>query len=379
MNKAEISEIKKQFSPDRCAIEKICTCYVGNEREKSLMSREAFLSLPEEEMYKYLAFFKKALTGVIGKNVINLEFPLSEELEDGRQTRLYRLLKSKLEDDGLLEEFYDRIIENYDNGGKYLILLISAVYDVPGKGKDNIELDDASDTMYSFIFCCVCPVELSKGELGYDPARDRIGELTQNWVVQAPDKGFLFPSFNDRASDLHELLYYSKKADDIQPEFIDAMFGIMSPLTAADQQDTFNALVSSTMGEEGDVSTMKNLHETLEEMAEDNEDNPEPVALSSPEVKKILQLSGIPDRNLEGFENRFEDIAGEDAQFMISNISNRKKFTIATPDIEIKVNPEYLDRIEARLVDGKECIVIEVDDHVVVNGVSVRTIANGTS
>ena len=36
MNKKEIAEIKKQFTPDRCAITRICGCYVNSEKEKQL-------------------------------------------------------------------------------------------------------------------------------------------------------------------------------------------------------------------------------------------------------------------------------------------------------------------------------------------------------
>ena len=34
MNKKEVAEIKKQFTPDRCAITRICGCYVNAEKEK---------------------------------------------------------------------------------------------------------------------------------------------------------------------------------------------------------------------------------------------------------------------------------------------------------------------------------------------------------
>ena len=36
MNKKEISELKKQFTPDNCTISRICGCYVDSEKEKRL-------------------------------------------------------------------------------------------------------------------------------------------------------------------------------------------------------------------------------------------------------------------------------------------------------------------------------------------------------
>ena len=125
MNKKEIAEIKKQFTPDRCSITRICGCYVDGEKNKKTELKEAFLSLSEEETFKYFDIFRKTLTGTIGKNLINMEFPLDQETEGGTQNFLMKLRKSKLTDDTLTEAFYDRIIENYDYGENYYIILTS--------------------------------------------------------------------------------------------------------------------------------------------------------------------------------------------------------------------------------------------------------------
>ncbi len=376
MNKVELSEIRKQFDLDRCTIENICTCYVGSEKEKKFISRESFLSLPEEEVHKYLAFFKKALTGTIGKNLVNLEFPLQEEMSGGKQELLLALRDSSLQDDELLESFYDRIIETYENPEKYCILLIYAVYDIPGKGTDGLEMEDASDDLYRYLLCCICPVILSKGTLGYDIANNRIGELPRDWVLQEPDKGFLFPSFADRTANIHELLYYTKKSGDLQPDFVNFVFGAEAPLSAEDQKDTFNLLVSDFLGEEGDLESMKNLHDTLTELVEENRENPEPLAIGKNEVKQLFRKSGMAEERMETFEDRFEDVAG-DAELMVQNLPGVKKFQISTPEIDIRVSPEYVERIEARLIDGRECLVIPVDDRVEINGVSVKTLSDG--
>ena len=44
MNKKEVSEIKKQFTPDNCAITRICGCYVDGEKNKKTQLKEAFLA-----------------------------------------------------------------------------------------------------------------------------------------------------------------------------------------------------------------------------------------------------------------------------------------------------------------------------------------------
>ena len=82
MNKKEVTEIKKQFTPSNCAITRICGCYVDGEKEKKTEMKDAFLSLPEEEMFKYFDIFRKSLSGTIGKNLLNMEFPLETESEE---------------------------------------------------------------------------------------------------------------------------------------------------------------------------------------------------------------------------------------------------------------------------------------------------------
>lgn len=62
MNKKEVLEIRRQFSPENCAITRICGCYVDHEKEKKMEMKKAFLSLPEEEAFKYFDIFKHTLS-----------------------------------------------------------------------------------------------------------------------------------------------------------------------------------------------------------------------------------------------------------------------------------------------------------------------------
>ena len=114
MNKKEVLEIRKQFTPENCTITRICGCYVDHEKEKKMEMKKAFLSMPEEEAFKYFDIFRHTLSGTVGKNLMTMEFPLDQELEGGAQELLLRLRDTKLTDDLLLEEFYDKVIENYE-------------------------------------------------------------------------------------------------------------------------------------------------------------------------------------------------------------------------------------------------------------------------
>ena len=286
MNKAETLEIKKQFTPDRCTIDHICGCYVDHEKNKRLTFRKAFGQIPEEEMFKYLDIFQHTLAGTFGKNLISLEFPLDQEQPGGTQDFLLTLRNSRLEDDELVDEFYDKIIANYVNGENYYIIVVHAVYDIPGITNDGIEMEDASDKIYDYILCSICPVKLSKAGLGYNESKNVIEDRFRDWVVEGPTKGFLFPAFIERDMDIHNMLYFTKKPDDLQPEFVEAMFGGRAPISAPEQKDIFDAVVQSTIGEEADYDVMKNVHDNLNQMIEDHEEDPEPLELSKNDIKQ---------------------------------------------------------------------------------------------
>lgn len=377
MNKAETLEIKKQFTPDRCTIDHICGCLVDHEKNKRLTFKKAFDSLPEEEIFKYLDIFQHTLAGTFGKNLISLEFPLDQEKAGGTQDFLLTLRNSKLEDDELVDECYDKIIANYVNGENYLILLIHAVYDIPGITNDGIMMEDASENVYDYMLCSICPVKLSKAGLGYNESKNAIEERFRDWVVDGPTKGFLFPAFIERNTDIHNMLYFTKKPDDLQPEFVEAMFGGRAPISAVEQKDIFDAVVQNTIGEDADYDIMKNIHDNLHDMIEDHAEDLEPLELKKEDVKQLLSDSGVPKERLDYFDDNYEKCAGEeDVPLLASNIASTKKFDIEAPYVVIKVDADRTDLVETKIVDGRQCLVIAVDDHIEVNGINVRTFMN---
>lgn len=372
MNKKEIAEIKKQFTQERCAITRICGCYVDGEKNKKTELKEAFLSLPEEEMFKYFAIFRKALSGTVGKNLLTMEFPLASEEAGGTQDFLMQLRASSLKDENLLEEFYDKIIENYYSVENYLILLIHAVYDIPGKSSDGEEMFDASDEVYDHILCCICPVTLSKPGLSYDEESNAFHTRICDRVVNMPDIGFLFPAFHDRSTDVHSLLYYAAKPEELRMEFVEPVLGCNLPLSAGDQKETFQTIVEETLGDACDYEVVKNIHEKLNEMIEEKKDEPDPVVLDRAEVKRLLEYSGVEEEKLSSFEEKYEEAAGTDTCFVASNVANTRQFEIKTPDVVVKVSPDRMDLVETKVINGRKCLVISLDNSVEVNGITIH-------
>lgn len=373
MTRKELSEIKSQYTLENCGILRLCGCYVDGERNKITQFNENFLNLPEEEKHKYFDIFKKTLSGTPGKNLIDMKFNVDAYADEGARTFLMNLRDSGLKDDRLLDEFYDRIINNYSYVGNYLILLINQVYDIPMVTTDNIEMEDASDEVYSYILCSICHVNLSKPGLGYDEEDNNFHDKKQNHMVDVPDVGFLFPAFNKRSADEDMTVFYTKDVSEFEDGLIDCLLDCVAPLPAKQQKETFTSLVSEAVGEEADLQVVKNIHANLEQIIEEKkQESPAPVMLDKNEMKNLLEKSGVKEEKLENFEEHFEMAAGEHGKLVASNVSSGKKFEVKTPDVVIKINSDKTDIVSTQVIDGRQCLVIQIDERLVVNGISVN-------
>ena len=205
MDKKAINEIKKLIRPDSC-IDRIRGCYVDEEGSVIRELHDSIAAMEKESLEKYCEILRSALSGKPGRNLFNMEFPLEEESEGGRQQLLYRLQRSELKSDELLTIFFNKIVGNFRCQTKYLILLVHGMYDVPAKSSDNVKMEDASDYVYPFLLCCICPVILAKEGLCYDEEACTFLDRNTSWAAQKPVCGFLFPAFNDRQSDIHSLM-----------------------------------------------------------------------------------------------------------------------------------------------------------------------------
>ncbi len=372
MNKREISEIKKQFKKDNNAITRICGCYVDAEKQIKTKLKEAFFALSEEEIFKYYEIFKKTLSGTLGKNLHNLEYSIHDEGPDSAHALLMKLREEKLTDDETVDAFYEKVIESYDYGENYYIILIHSAYDIPGKALDGEEMFDASDEVYHHILCCICPVKLSEPGLSYNEMTNAIEERPRDWWVQPPMTGFLFPAFNDRSTDIHGLLYFSKNPEELHTEFIEACLGAPSPISFKAQKEAFHEILTDTLGEECEYEIVRQIHETLAELEEEHKEDMEPVTLGKSQVRELLEKSGVQPEQLEHFDKAYEEAAGEDTAILLPAITGAGKFAVKTPDVDIKVNPDRLDLVETKFIDGRRFLVIAVEDNVEVNGMPVK-------
>ena len=383
MIKKEINEIKSLFDTlQECGILKLAGCYVNGEKEKVKTFSESFYNLPEEEMYKYLEIFRRTLAGTPGKNLLDMSFMSSEETQDRGKGLLNALKKSELKDDSLLEKFYDKVIENYNYVGNYLILLIHQAYDVPGMTTDGIEMDDASDEVYNYILCSICPMKLTKPGLGFDDDLGEIHTMRQIFAVELPDNGFLFPAFNDRSSDDDAILFSSRKTDLMQDAFLENVLDVTATLPAKQQKEGFTEFVSDVLGEESSFETVLSIQENLKEAVEDKkiEAAGETVYFDKETVRDVFEKSGVSNEKLETFDKKFDEQfdvqkTGErqvEAKLFADNVAPVRSFEVRNKSMVLRINSKHTDIIDTKVVDGKKCLVIELTEDMTVNGIPVE-------
>ena len=374
MNQKEISEIRKRFHPDKSAIAMIRGCYVNEKREIISTFNRPLMQLPQEEAEKYLAIFRRTLTGLPGKNLLTMSFRPDQVMEAPEHQLLSAMRNTALKVEEGVSTFYQRIIDSLEMEGNYLILLTYDAYDVPSRTRDVMKVDDASEEVFDYIVCAVCPVKLTKPALSYDATDNEFHDRELDWVVAAPQIGFMFPCFDDRAANIYDALYFTRDTQDIHEEFIDAVFHTDAPMPAAEQKETFQQLLEESVGEGLNLDVVQTVHEqicSLIETQKQDKENPMPT-VTKRDVRDALVQSGVSEERIDAFEEKYDEDFGAVIDLSAQNIVEPKKFEVRTPDVVIQVNPERGDLVETRVIDGQKYILIRASEEVTVNGIHIH-------
>ena len=288
--------------------------------------------------------------------------------------KLLMNLREDLKNEEYRTDLYQKIIENVHFDDGFLILLGCDRYDVPFKSKDDTIQADNSDETYTYLLCAVCPVKQTKPSLRYVAETKEFHDGGIAQVVSAPEAGFLFPAFDDRATNIYNALYYTKSPKDNHENLIQALFHVDPPKPAFEQKKSFEALLGSALAEECSLEVVQTVHDQLRQSIEMHKESKvaAPLLISKEEVKSALYSCGVSDSSLSKFSTQFDEVFGFEAELHPKNIIDNRKFEIATPDVSIKVTPECSDLIETRVIGGVKYLLIPADQTVEVNGVPIH-------
>ena len=372
MNEREISEIRRRFKPDKSNISQVRGCYVNDKGEILTQFTQSVNLMLEDEKEKVLAVLKKSLSGTLGKNLTDISFPTKQVME-GKEHKLLMALRSNLQDDEAAEQFFETVTKTVSMETNYLILLASDAYDVPYKGKDGGDFADGSDQVYRYILCSICPVKLSKSALSFHSQDQAFHNSKTDWIVGAPELGFLFPAFDDRSTNLYGALAYTRDTADNHEAFVEAIFGTQAPMAAAHQQESFQSMLGDALEDACSMEVVQSVHAQFSEMIQVHKESREkdPLLISKPEMEHILKTSGVQEERIKAFNEEFDDVFGAHADVSPRNLVNPKQFHVVTPDVKIQVAPDKRDLIETRVLGGVKYILIRAEEGVEVNGVNI--------
>lgn len=373
MNTKEVAEIRRQFKEDKTNITTVCGCYVNDKKEILSTFKNSIALMSMDETEEILAILRKTLSGTIGKNLIDVPFSTSQVTNSSEHALLMRLNKSRLEDAEAVKEFFEKTARTVDIDDHFLMFLVSDAYDVPKFGKKGAIIDE-SVSVFNYILCCVCPIKITKQALGYFSYENTFKNVTSSTLVDAPVLGFMFPSFDDRATNIYNAMYYTKSAKESCDAFAMAAFGCELPMPAISQKQTFSDILTEKIDKECSLEVVEAFREELCNRVEEHKLNRErdTLVLDGDEVSNILVSCGVEKETAKAVKEKYEEEFGKGAELIPQNLMELKKISLENDDISIKVSPSRSDLVKTKIIDGVPYVMIRVEGNVSVNGVSVH-------
>ena len=375
MNQKELREIRKRFTLDKDSISHVYGCYVNAAKDIVARMDMSMGLMEQEEAELYLKLLKKSISGTLGKNLLDIEFS-TKQVEDSDEHRLLQALRqSHLRDEDMRELFYKRVIESLDFGDdSYVILLASDSYDIPFKGRDDELWEEGSNEVFDYIICCICPVKDARASLRYFAEEQNFRGASSGHVLGNPELGFMFPSFDDRSTNIYNALYYSRGLVDIHHEFIDGIFRIeKSPMSAGAQQHAFTDVLCESLGDDCSLDVVKAVHGQIRQqlLVHKESKDPEVPELFVEDLDDVLKHSGVPEEKVENFNEACRKEFGDQSILNPINVMESKKFEMKTPEVKITVDPEYTYLITTQEIDGSQYLLIPAGEGVTVNGIDI--------
>jgi Domain of unknown function (DUF4317) len=378
MNKNDIANIRKQFKLDNdlMKIREIFNVYVQKESgEIYHYVSQPFQMLEQEAQELFLQNFKKVLTGNLDTKLFELKFRY--EVEDSTQNILFQGLHVGSSDwqENMLQivgKMFAHTVYEFDT----VVTFIRGEYQKPTRKRDPESEEGGNDEVYSshFILCSVNKTDQPKKALLFDYIEK---EFKANNAVDpiinlaAPLSGFLFPAFNDNSADVNHILYCAGKVNQPDETFIEEVLNCEETITAAEDKDCFELILNKVIGDVVDSTVISNVYEEIDkivqESKEDKEESEAPV-LDYKDVERILTVSGVEDVNTAKVEHAFKTVvADEKHEFKASSVVP-KSIKIETKVANVSISPTDLKYVKYITYDGKRCLLLEIDEDVVVEG-----------
>ena len=371
MNKKEIAEIRKNFSDD-CGfftVGHVLSAFVDSEKNIKYKANRLYNTLPAEEAELIMIILKKVLSGQIGKNLLEYQFPNEAYEEGNSQHLLYNVMKSKLLDDELADNFLNTIVEKMEYVSTYAIFSAHCTYNVLKKNK-NDDFGEDADLEYNFVITAVCPVNIRMDGLIFDDITNEIVKKpNSDRIVEMPSDGFLFPVFSDRTPDINGVMYYTKNAKKPNTSIVDELLGCEFVMSCQSEKATFHSILNNVVADELDYSMITTVNEKIQEIVDQNSHETEIPTIDKTRLSSILWESGVSQEKLEHLPKVYEKAMG-DKSFKAVNLLESKTI-VSVPSITVNITRDGVDKVKTEHINGKKHLIIDLEDpEISVNGIS---------
>ncbi len=372
MNEKEIAELRRRYRSGKSNISHVYGCFVNENKEMISEFDQSLGLMNEEEADQILSVMRKTLSGYLGRNLLEVEFSTQQVMESEEHRLLSQLRGTELKDKEQIHQLYEKIISTLEMEGNYVILLAHDRYDVYSHTADG-ERGESAET-FSYILCCVCPIQSGKPVLSYYLPSHCFRSVCADTVLSAPALGFLFPTFEDGGANIYKTLYYTKDLANNHAEVAKTLFQSDLPMPATEQKETFGSILERAMEEDCSLRVVRSVHNQMRQMMEAHkeEKSEEPLVITKETAGDMLRYIGVPEERVTAFEEKYEEEFGEKAEITPKNLVENNRLQIKTPEVKIQVNAENGELVETRVIDGVRYILIRADHEVEINGVNVQ-------
>ena len=378
MNKKELAEIKKNFTDTSglFTLNHIVTAYIDPQKNIRCKTNRMYSLIPEEEGSVLMESLSKIFRGSLGKGLLEYSFPNEEYEEDGSQKELYEAMKTKLKDETAVDKLIVRIVNNLAYEPAYTIIIGHCSYSIITKDKNDEALDSSADE-YNFIVAAICPANTNDDGLMFDSDSNTIVKKanTELIISREPTDGFFFPVFSDRSPDVNRVMYFTKSPKKPNISFVDDVLGCEFIMSAHGEKETFQAVLNDVVGDELTYTVITRVNEKLQEVVTNSKNETELPVIDDRRMYNILSDSGVSDEKLEALPSVFKQKVGEGVLTATNLVEN--KTTLATPEITVNISKNATDKVRTTVVDGRRCLLIDLDDPAIcINGLTTRITGN---
>ncbi|MDQ0199403.1 DUF4317 domain-containing protein [Neobacillus ginsengisoli] len=378
MNKKDIANIRKQFKLDNdlMKIREIFNVYVQKESGEIYHHvSQPFQMLEQEAQELFLANFKKVLTGYLDAKLFELKF--IRDVEDSTQIVLFEGLRAELTEDWkenmlqIVGKMFAHTVYEFDT----VVTFIRGEYRKPTQKRDPESEEGGDDEVYSnqFILCSLNKTDQPKKALLFDYIEK---EFKSNNVfdpiinLKSPLSGFLFPAFNDNSVDVNHILYCAGKVNQPDGTFIEEVLNCEEIITAQEDKDSFEQILKEVMGDEVDSRVISNVYEEIDKIVQENEENEESESpkLDYRDVERILTESGVENVETAKVEHAFKAVVDDEKHEFKASSLVPKSIKINTKVADLSISPKDLKNVKYITYQGKRCLLLEIDEEVVVEG-----------